>query len=383
MAAIEGLGSPTWLENVGRAAAAIGSDAFYDRLLDLACRLIRHDKSMVVRYSRVSAPQCLLYRDYPEHIIELWLSGYYRFDPFYDYWREHERCGVTTLSMISPPRPQRNAFWHVFLRQAQVADEIAFFLPAVGRASIALFIERAQRRFTAAEIKVARHAYPVLAGLHHAHVASVFANLANQNHADDAGKIPAAMLLVDRAGKRVHVTDRWLQFERMHLELAAAVADVGSGRRRHADLPDGYILHVETLANDFPLAPGGTIYSIERSGLPPIRLRYEDALSEFLRGQITPRERQIVELILAGYSNEAITKRLGISTGTVKNHRKRLYYKLDITSERELFALFLASLLDSGGGGGAPGLLPPAPAAFTSTNVWPHPAMAKHLVRER
>src|SRR5262249_1464091 len=98
VAPTEGLDSPSWLENVGRAAVAIGSDAFYDRLLDLACRLIRHDKSMVVRYSRVSAPQCLLYRDYSEHIIQLWLSGYYRFDPFYDHWREHERRGITTLS---------------------------------------------------------------------------------------------------------------------------------------------------------------------------------------------------------------------------------------------------------------------------------------------
>jgi len=365
---------------VGRAAAAIGSSAFYDRLLDLACRLIRHDKSMVVRYSRVSAPQCLLYRDYPEHIVQLWLSGYYRFDPFYDHWREHERCGIATLGMISPPRPRRTAFWRVFLRQAQVADEIAFFLPAVGRSSIALFVERARRRFTLAEIKVARHAYPVLAGLHHAHVASVFAGLANQNHGEDTGRPLAAMLLVDRAGKRVHVTDNWLQFDSAHPELATAVADVGSGRNWQVDLADRCVLHVETLADDFPLAPGGTIYSIERSGLPPIRLRYEDAVAEFLRGQITPRERQIVELILAGYSNEAIKKRLGISTGTVKNHRKRLYYKLDITSERELFTLFLASLLESGGEGVAPALPPPPPSSLTGTNVLPHPALAKRLV---
>ena len=313
---------------------------FYDRLLDLVCSLIHHDKSMVVRYSRVSAPQCLLYRDYPDEIIELWLSGYYRFDPFYDYWREHERCGVTTLNMISPPRPQKRAFWRVFLRQARVSDEIAFFLPAVSRSSIALFVERARRRFTAAELKVANQTYPVLAGLHRAHVAGVFGGLATQKHGEDNGRTTTAMLLVDRAGRRVHVTDSWVDFETRHRELAAAMTEVGSGGRRQVPLRDGYVLHVEALADDFPLAPGGTIYAIERSGLPPIRLRYEDAVAAFLPGQLTPRERQIVELILAGYPNDAIKKRLGISTGTVKNHRKRLYYKLDITSERELFALF-------------------------------------------
>lgn len=381
MAGTERLGSPRWLEDVGRAAAAVGTDAFYDRLLDLICGLIRHDKSMVVRYSRVSAPQCLLYRDYPDHIIQLWLSGYYRFDPFYDYWREHERCGVSTLNMISPPRPQRGAFWRVFLRQAQVSDEIAFFLPAVGRSSIALFVERARRRFSAAELKVARQAYPVLAGLHQAHVACVFANLATQKHGDDHGRTAAAMLLVDRAGRRVHVTESWLGFETSHRELAAALAEVGSGRRRQASLPDGCVLHVETLADDFPLAPGGTIYTIERSGLPPIRLSYEDAVASFLQGQITQRERQIVELILAGYPNEAIKKRLGISTGTVKNHRKRLYYKLDITSERELFALFLASLLGSEGGSEGSGFLPTAPSTEAAATVVPHPALTRRSTR--
>ncbi|WP_409563239.1 LuxR C-terminal-related transcriptional regulator [Hyphomicrobium sp. MC8b] len=50
---------------------------------------------------------------------------------------------------------------------------------------------------------------------------------------------------------------------------------------------------------------------------------------------------------MAGFTNEAVAKRLGIGTGTVKNHRKRLYFKLDITTERELFTMFLESLLES------------------------------------
>jgi DNA-binding CsgD family transcriptional regulator len=29
----------------------------------------------------------------------------------------------------------------------------------------------------------------------------------------------------------------------------------------------------------------------------------------------------------------------------VKNHRRRLYYKLDITSEREVFLLFMRALM--------------------------------------
>lgn len=73
-------------------------------------------------------------------------------------------------------------------------------------------------------------------------------------------------------------------------------------------------------------------------------LRFRDAVSDFLPDLLTPRERQIVELVLVGCDNSFIARNLGVSVGTVRNHRKRLYVKLDITAERELFSLFLGHL---------------------------------------
>jgi DNA-binding CsgD family transcriptional regulator len=52
---------------------------------------------------------------------------------------------------------------------------------------------------------------------------------------------------------------------------------------------------------------------------------------------LTARERELVALILQGHPNATIASRLGIAPGTVKNHRARIYEKLDITTERELF----------------------------------------------
>ena len=52
------------------------------------------------------------------------------------------------------------------------------------------------------------------------------------------------------------------------------------------------------------------------------------------------RERELVQLILAGHPTATIAERLGITVGTVKNHRRRIYEKLDITTERELFLQF-------------------------------------------
>ncbi|MDA4848697.1 response regulator transcription factor [Hoeflea poritis] len=59
---------------------------------------------------------------------------------------------------------------------------------------------------------------------------------------------------------------------------------------------------------------------------------------------LTAREREIIALILKGHSSLSIGKVLEISEGTVKNHRKHAYGKLRISSQAELFSLFLRKL---------------------------------------
>jgi DNA-binding CsgD family transcriptional regulator len=56
---------------------------------------------------------------------------------------------------------------------------------------------------------------------------------------------------------------------------------------------------------------------------------------------LTEREREVVQLVLSGYPSQRIARKLGIAQGTVKNHRRRIYDKLDITTERELFLQFI------------------------------------------
>ncbi|MFZ1871947.1 MAG: LuxR C-terminal-related transcriptional regulator [Chania sp.] len=63
------------------------------------------------------------------------------------------------------------------------------------------------------------------------------------------------------------------------------------------------------------------------------------------RYALTPREREIVDLILNGNGSQQIAERLFISLGTVKNHRKNIYGKLKIGSQAELFSLFLTAPL--------------------------------------
>lgn len=67
----------------------------------------------------------------------------------------------------------------------------------------------------------------------------------------------------------------------------------------------------------------------------------EAAFTSFGRELLTAREREIVRLLLAGHSTKSAARELDISDGTVKVHRKHLYQRLDVSSQSQLFRLFL------------------------------------------
>lgn len=70
----------------------------------------------------------------------------------------------------------------------------------------------------------------------------------------------------------------------------------------------------------------------------------DHAFHTFGKNILTPREREIVEYVLKGYSSAAIGRVLEITTGTVQIHRKNIYSKLGINSQGGLFSLFIRRL---------------------------------------
>ena len=61
---------------------------------------------------------------------------------------------------------------------------------------------------------------------------------------------------------------------------------------------------------------------------------------------LTPRERRVCLGILTGYTSESIGFNLEISINSVLTYRKRLYDKLDISSQNELFMKVIAAMMD-------------------------------------
>ncbi len=70
----------------------------------------------------------------------------------------------------------------------------------------------------------------------------------------------------------------------------------------------------------------------------------DKAFRNFGRDHLSSRECEVIQLILKGHSNKAIAQLLDISVDTVKVYNKRFHAKLEISSQAELFSLFLEAI---------------------------------------
>ncbi|MEE9300497.1 MAG: helix-turn-helix transcriptional regulator [Alphaproteobacteria bacterium] len=328
---------------IGAAAEAIGKPAFLTTLLRLLHSLVPSDRQMAMRYPRHAVPDFLVgLQKLPKSVTELYASGYYRFDPFYRFWRERGRLGVYSYRDITSRRLATSEYFSVYMPKAQISDDLATFLPGIGGAAIVFFLERRTGRFTRHEVERLRRIYPTVLGLHTAHLARLLLALAGEAEGALLAEAPRAVRLDDRDGRVVFRSRAWREWAADNAAIANALEELSHTETPSSRAIDPFILEVEPLNADYPLAPNGRMYLLEKA--EPGVLDYPEAVARFMPEELTPRERDIVRLILAGYPTEAIAKSLGIGKGTVKNHRRRLYDKLDITTERELFSLFLEFL---------------------------------------
>ncbi len=83
------------------------------------------------------------------------------------------------------------------------------------------------------------------------------------------------------------------------------------------------------------VAAGGTYIE------PSLRAKTEKALNyaqknKYHKISLTLREVEIVKLLVAGHSNQKIAEQLFISYNTMRNHRARIFFKLDVNTIGEL-----------------------------------------------
>ncbi|MBB2201116.1 helix-turn-helix transcriptional regulator [Gluconacetobacter tumulisoli] len=298
---------PGWLRQVGMVAASIGVGDFHERLLSLVETLIPHQSSWIISYSSAARPDVLYTAGVPAAVRADYTDAYRDFDPFWRQWQRRPHSGVVTLQTLDAS-VKSDIYTTLFQTDAGFADELAVVLPALSGASVTLFLQRSGESFAPAEIEVARRVFPVLEGLHRAHVGRLFVSLRQA------------------AGHAGYEADR----------LVRPARDTAQPMSCRISDPSGRGARVEPFDADFSIERSGRLYVLERAGA-------QDAspapTSELMR-HLTPREREILSLILQGLCTGEIAQALRVGKGTVKNHRMRLYRKAQVSSERALVALF-------------------------------------------
>ncbi len=85
---------------------------------------------------------------------------------------------------------------------------------------------------------------------------------------------------------------------------------------------------------------------------PGIDHQIDLAFRTFGASLLSPREKDVLELMLRGYGTNVSAERLTIAIETVRRHRKSIYRKLDVSSQTDLFSLFLNAMSCIGEAGG-------------------------------
>jgi DNA-binding CsgD family transcriptional regulator len=85
-------------------------------------------------------------------------------------------------------------------------------------------------------------------------------------------------------------------------------------------------------------------FAVQNLIQPGIDHQIDLAFRTFGSSLLSPREKDVLELMLRGYSTEVSARRLSIAKETLRRHRKSIYRKLDVSSQTDLFSLFLNSM---------------------------------------
>lgn len=296
-----------------------------------------------MRYARYAIPEFIVNNAMTEEAMAFYLHGLYRLDPLLRTSRAGPYTGVFSLSRLRTS-DRENAYFDGIFRSAVIYDELAMLFAAPGRVCIAVCLDRSSRVFNDQEIERFEMLFPALEGLHDSHLDKLITPGYGTGKSiwDDTEH---GVMVLDREHREVFSNGVWQEFNAQYPDATAGKIH----RNRDSgiiSLDRDMVLHWETLGESFAVAPGGKICIIERRSAGYGANNFEKTIGQFAESHsLTPREKTIVSLTLTGNPNLYIANTLGISPGTVRNHKYRLYNKLDITTERELFRMVIGMLV--------------------------------------
>jgi DNA-binding CsgD family transcriptional regulator len=315
---------------------AVGKPWFYRLLADRLSTLLGCQRYLAMRYSQFAKPAFLVNNFIPAPVEAIYLEHLYRIDPLYSMVREGNQACVSTLGTIRDQGGNAE-YCDALFRYACICDELAIMLPLFGGLVVAICFDDESAPFDAASIRLAQDLYPVIKQAHRLHLE---ASLPGGGYGLLDGHSTAVMVTTQDS-ELIYKNDTWRSLEESKLRhdirrwisagCIGSVINLG-----------GSVLHGHRLGADSPVWSNGNIFFIEPRSAGLINTGLETVLSDVSRQyRLSPRERELFRMALQGCDTRAIALELGLSVGTVKNYKHRLYAKLDIRSERELPSLLI------------------------------------------
>lgn len=163
---------------------------------------------------------------------------------------------------------------------------------------------------------------------------------------------PSAQQLLDRLPSEIELGCILLDVQLPGLsgpELQGRLSEIGSTfpivfLTGHPDVPTT-VRTIKAGAQDFltkPVSSDELLRAIERAIAHHEMTRSLSSKLEMVRariGKLTPREREVFELVVRGKMNKQIATQLGTTARTVKAHRHRVMEKMQVQSLAELVSL--------------------------------------------
>ncbi|GAB3321251.1 helix-turn-helix transcriptional regulator [Haliea atlantica] len=252
-----------WNRDLSRAIGALGSEAFFPRLIEAIRGQVPFDYPQVWLYHKDLPPQ-VLYHEIPASAvaaqIDYYLEGPYREDPFFQTSMQQPRARIYRLGRVAG-KLEDSRYYQEYYADTGTVDE-------------AIYLSQLR-----------------------------------------AGNV--INLCMMRLPQRGPFSEE--EYQTLYL-LADPVSEL---IRSHSEHDDFAVTHL--------IQPG-------------LDHQIDLAFRTFGTAFLSPREKDVLELMLRGYGTDITAQRLGIALETVRRHRKSIYRKLDVSSQTDLFALFINSL---------------------------------------
>jgi len=320
----------------------VGRPDFYQTLASQLGTLLGCEHHLVMRYSQFAKPVFVVNNFMSDSAENFYLEDLYRIDPLYGMVRRGAESSVLTLRQTYQAARQSLMveYRDALMQHARIYDELAMLLPLFGGLVIAVCFDTQSAPFDADTIERALEMYPVIRQANTLHLER---SLPGAGYGLLDGRSTAVMVTTSN-NEVVYKNEAWVSAENSAQRRDIARYTRSDSHQKTIRMGD-FVLHGHRLRGDSPIWSNGHIFFIERCGADSIDADLATALDAVTRRyRLSPRECELFNMALQGCNTRRIAQQLGLSIGTVKNYKQRLYAKLGITCEREMVPLLMTSL---------------------------------------